>query len=428
MSLISDEFAVYLPAVNSHYASYLAKPAPENRPLPSGFTLDDLKFWEKSSKLWHHPHFLHSVGSYAVGSIPDNAVTRRGRTDGVLFGDSGGYQIGKGSLQGLPPALKAGASADDAVTAWRNAYEVRAWIINWLETNTNYAMTIDMPLWATNEFGKDSPFHKCTHQQLIDLTVENLMLIDKMRQDRTKWLNVIQGGTTPDFMRWWNAVKWFPSSGYALSSGIGKTSGLGAFLEVLLLMRDDNAFDAGHDWIHVLGISTAPWAIMFTAMQMGLRATANSSLRISYDSASPFHDSDIYEKYELLPALGTNAGSWAVTSKSAPQSRLYVGSQDPLPFSSPVADKLTLGDLNVADGMFKNRQFDPISTLYLSNHNVWTYLQAFQNANMAAFFEYNRPIPPLFSECLDVINGAFISEAWNEYITSHRMLLSSFAG
>ena len=99
--MMSDEYAVYLPAVNSTYANCITKPIPLNRPFPNTIQLTDLEFWNKNSKLFYHPHYLHSVGQYSVGKAPDNAVTRRGKTDGVLIGDSGGFQIGKGRLKGI---------------------------------------------------------------------------------------------------------------------------------------------------------------------------------------------------------------------------------------------------------------------------------------------------------------------------------------
>ena len=61
MSFISDEYAIYLPAVNAQYAETIVKPIPDNRPFPDALTLDDLVFWQANNKFWHHPHFLHSI-------------------------------------------------------------------------------------------------------------------------------------------------------------------------------------------------------------------------------------------------------------------------------------------------------------------------------------------------------------------------------
>lgn len=427
MTMMSDEFAVYLPAVNDTYANGIIGEISSDRQFPASFTLRDLEFWKKGSQLWHHPHFLNSAGNYKVGQTPDNAVTRRGWTDGVLFGDSGGYQIGKGKLQGIK-GLEPGMSAEAACATWRDAYAARVWLLNWLETYTNYAMTIDMPLWAAAQSGVDSPFHNCTPQQLIDLTVENLRFIDSHRLGRAKWLNVIQGVDMPAITQWWNAVKWFPCSGYAISSAAGRISGLGVVLEALLRMRDDGAFANGQDWIHFLGVSTVPWSIMLTAIQRAMQAQINPNLRLSYDSSSPFQLGTKYERFVIQPVLGSEAADWKIRDEVMPQSRLHVGSNDPLPFSSPIADKLTLGDLNVRDGIFTERQFDTTSLLFLSNHNVWTYLNTFEAANNAAFRDLQRPIPALYKECIDAVAESFVIEDWKTFLRLQNELLRSFKG
>ncbi len=427
MHMIDDTYAVYLPAVNTLYANTLAKPLPDNRPFPADLTLDDLIFWKKGNKLWHHPHFLHSVGSYKVGAVPNNAVTRRGRTDGILVGDSGGFQIGKGTLNGLN-TLQAGMTGDDACAAWREAYDVRLWILNWLETHTNMAMTIDMPLWAKYE--PASPFHHCTTEQLIQLTVENLQFIDSHRQNRTQWLNVIQGSNITVIKQWWDAVKWFKGGGFALSSSAGKMSGLGAVLEPLLLMRDEQAFDEGRSWIHMLGVSTAPWAVMFTALQRALRTTANSQLRISYDSSSPFQDAGIREMLIDIPKFGADAKYWANARLPFKQSRRHVGSSEALPVSSPIADQLVLGHLNVRDdqGIYTARQVDSVSLALVTNHNVWAYLQTFKLANDLVFESNRSQVPAVYKELVDFIQHVFAIENWAGALAKEQNLISSFKG
>ena len=77
MSILSNDYAVYLPAVNGNYARTLTT-IPDGRSLPKGLTLDDLAFWKVGSTLWHHPQFLHSIGQYSVGADPSNAITWRG--------------------------------------------------------------------------------------------------------------------------------------------------------------------------------------------------------------------------------------------------------------------------------------------------------------------------------------------------------------
>jgi len=429
--MISDEYAVYLPAVNLQYATIITKPLPATRPFPNTLTLDDLMFWRSKNKLFYQPHYLHSVGQYKVGSkVADNAVMRRGKTDGILFGDSGGYQIGNGSLDGIK-TLKGVMEADDACLAWREAYDVRNWILGWLETYTNYAMTIDMPLWARDPAKSNTPFHKCSPEQLIQLTVENLQFIDSHRQHQTKWLNVLQGTDMTAIKQWWDAVKWFKGSGYALSSLMGRKLGLGGLLEPLLMMRDEKAFDKGKDWIHILGVSTATWAIMFTAIQKALKENANSNIRLSYDSSSPFKDAGIMEKYEILPTFGNKVENWVIQKKQFPHSGDYLDSIEPWPCRSPIADKMTLGHMNVRDehGMFTPLQFDTLSLSLLANHNIWTYFETFRQANELVFASQNRnDVPDTLKSCVDVIEYIFTVENWKGELIKHATLLEQFKG
>lgn len=424
--MISNDYAVYLPAVNTNYARSLTT-LPDGRSLPSGLTLDDFAFWKKGSKLWNHEHFLHSVGQYSVGANPNNAITWRGSHEGCLFGDSAGFQIGNGSLSGLQGLTK-GMTGDAACAAWRQNPEVREWIMGYLETYTNYAMTIDMPLWAATSVGKDSPFHNCTQEQLTQLTVENLEYIDARRQGRTKWLNVIQGLDAEGMIKWWNAVKWFDCAGYAFSVESAKTTGLRGVLEPLLVMRDEGAFEKGHDWLHMLGSSKVSWAVMYTAIQRGIRASANPKLRVSFDSSSPFQQACIVEMHTIPPSFGLTPKGWGFTKTSVPQSHLHVGSSAPLPFSSPVADRLTLGDLNVNVDQFAPNHFDQLSHLYLMNHNIWVYLTAFQEANDLAFSSDRGQVPPKFALCADAIEEAFVVNDWRKFLQEEQGLLDSFKG
>lgn len=426
MSIISDEYAVYLPAVNEVFAKNLTRSVPGTRPFPDNVKLSDLAFWDKANPFWHHPHFLHSIGQYAVGTTPDNAITRRGRTDGILFGDSGGYQIGIGSLKGLN-TLKAGMAADDACAAWRDAYEARRWILGWLETYTNYAMTIDMPLWTILPHASNSPFHLCSHDQLTQLTVENLQFIDSHRQNRTKWLNVLQGGTREDAKKWWDAVKWFPCSGYAMAGRAARSGDLATVLGRFLFMCDDNAFENEHSWIHILGVSTNRMAVMFTAIQKALRINANPDIRISFDSAAPFQQAGVLEEYVISPEFGSDPKNWKFKTEKCPQSRLDVGSNKPLPFSSPLADTLALGHLSVRDGMYDKNQFDAITHSLLAHHNVWVYLDSIQRANDSMFASNRNNVPAVYKECVDVIDTVFGLENWDSELSKHDALFAQFA-
>jgi|LauGreDrversion4_2_1035121.scaffolds.fasta_scaffold188344_2 hypothetical protein len=426
MNLLNKDYAIYLPAVNNTFAAATVKPLPANRPFPQDLELSDLIFWNRDNKLWHYSHILHSVGLYKVGKNIDNTITRAGKTDCFLLGDSGGFQIGSGTLKGYKH-LFANMNANTAVAAWQEAYAVKKWIVDLLELHADYAMTIDIPLWATLEQWKASSFHKCSIQQLIELTVENLHFIDVRRQNRTKWLNVIQGLDEQTTLAWWNAVKWFNCSGYALAGAAGIAGGIANLLRTVLTMRDDGAFEDGHDWIHVLGVSTSKWTILLSAIQRGLRNTANPKLQISYDSATPFSNTGERDVIALLPKYSSSPKDWVIRFIEAPQSAKLTGSNEPFPYLSPIGSKLTLGDLNVRGGDWEERSFDTVSTLILCNHNCWVFLEAFRQANELAFATNRSSVPAQWSNCIDFIENIFSQTDWRSELARETIMLDEIA-
>ena len=419
--LYSDDYAIYLPAVNDSYADECRKELAPDRPFPSGLTLRDLVFWQPNG-LWHYPYLLHSVGLYPIGALPDNAVTQRDRSVCTLVGDSGGFQIGKGKLKGRQALRSGPMPARDAEQAWHLESAAREHIVGWLDTYSDYAMTIDMPLWAMSRDGKDSPFHNCTAPQLIDMTVQNLRFIDQVATGRAKWLNVVQGDAEGlHAVAWWNAVKWFRRGGWALAGSVGAKGGIVNMLRMVLLMRDEGAFAEGQDWLHVLGVSTPKWAVLLTAIQCALRGI-NPSLRVSYDSSSPFLAAARYEDIAISPDYTSDIRTWKIAVDSAPQSRLHTDLSKPRPFpysQSPIGTRLFLHHLSVRDGLWEPRQFDSVSLALLTNHNVWVYLDAMARANDLVMAGDQRLVPPLLLKAVALIDQAFLARDWQSFVQQH---------
>ena len=424
-----DAYAVYLPAVNDTYAAETSKELADDRPFPSGLTLSDLVFWEPN-ELWYYPYLLHSIGLYSVGSLPNNTVTQRNRLSNTLVGDSGGYQIGKGSMKGLSKIRAKPMPAQAAVDAWQQESRARELITGWLDTYADYAMTLDMPLWAASPDGASSPFHNCTTAQLIDMTVQNLRFIGRRADGQAKWLNVVQGGETEaDIALWWDAVKSFRRGGWALAGSAGAKGGIANMLRTLLMMRDDGAFDPGQDWVHVLGISTPKWAVLLSAVQQALRQY-NPSLRVSFDSSSPFQTGGRYEDVALTPAFTTDEGTWSIGTELAPQSRLHADQDLATPFAhdqSPIGRRLLLHHLSVRGGVWDQRNFDSISNTLLTNHNVWVYLDAMKQANDIAAARDTARVPARYLQCLAFIEDVFRRDDWSTAIAGNQTLLDAVA-
>lgn len=419
--------AIYLPAVNTTYPKIITQQLAAGRSLPTGLKLDDLAFWTGSSELWNHKFLLHSVGGYEIGSDPRGPLFSRAKGSFVMVGDSGGFQIGKGTMQGLK-GLHTSMTGNQAVAAWNANYDAKIWLIGWLEKYCDYAMTIDMPLWAMLPRGNNSPFHNCNESQLLGMTLDNLRLIERERTGNTKWLNVIQGTSPDNARRWWDAVKWFKYGGWALAGSVGWRGGIGGILQTILLMRDEQAFDPGQDWIHFLGVSQPIWDVLLTAIQRELRKT-NPQIQLSCDSATPFQAAGVRDEYMLAPKFGKDKKCWSYTYATLPALRRHADANQPTPFSqpSPLGQMLALHHFVVNDADFAGRRIDSLSNALLTNHNIWVILDAGRRANQFAFGGGRDKLPNDLAEILELIEEVFSAENWQAVLEKNQSLLNSVA-
>lgn len=421
------DYAIYLPATNPQYAGVSEMSVRPSRPMPSGFDLEDLAFWSGTSKLWNHKFLLHSIGAYSVGTDTKGPLFRKKKGEFTFVGDSGGFQIGKGSLNGLTN-LHAGMSGDAAYAGWNDNYDTKMWVINWLEQYSDFAMTLDMPLWARHPNNVKSPFHFCSDEQLLAMTLENLELIELERRGRTTWLNVIQGTTPENTLTWWNAVKRYRLGGWALAGSAGWRGGLYNMLKIMLTMNQEGAFDDGTKWLHVLGVSQAKWDICLTAMQMQLRQK-NKLIQISCDSATPFTCACALDQYAISPLLGKRTEDWALSFEtlSAVKSHADPANARPSGLSSPIGQLLQLHHLVVDGSDFAGRRVDELTNMMVSNHNAWVILDAGRRANRMAFAGNRQELPDDYIVVLDVIEQAFATKNWQVVLDKYKAVLDRVA-
>ena len=261
------------------------------------------------------------------------------------------------------------------------------------------------------------------------MTLENLRLIERERQGRTKWLNVIQGTNAKDMLTWWNAVKWFKDGGWSLAGAAGWRGGLHNVLSIVLRMRDEGAFEPGRDWVHMLGVSQPKWDIFLTAIQRQLRHS-NPNIQISCDSASPFESGGARDQYALPPALGKRVADWGVgyETLTAVRSDADRTKTTPTPLLSPLGRALTMRDLVVDDSLMSGRRIDKFTNAFLMNHNAWIYLDAGRRANDAAFnSSTSDDIPSEFTAVLEIIETAFTTSNWASVLDTSKEFLVEIA-
>jgi len=265
---------------------------------------------------------------------------------------------------------------------------------------------------------------------LIELSLENLDYIKHKSNGSTKWLNVLQGTNPKDSKQWWDAVKSYKMGGWALAGSVGWRGGLDSVLNYVMLMRDDNAFEQGQDWVHVLGVSQPTWAVMLTALQRGIRKHCdNPNLRVSYDSASPFQAGGQRQQVVRYPKFTKDSASWAMTAHEAPVNPLYAGDGGAdfrFPYPSPLGDLLTLNQLNVRGGEFNSKTLDTIGTHILTNHNLWVYVRSFLEANELAFMhasEADKAVPQKLMDVCAFIEDILGEERWVAKLKKEKLLL-----
>jgi hypothetical protein len=437
-----DNFAIYLPAIQHGFAKDVySNKAIKNRAFPSNLKLTDLDFINPRSKLWYYGYGLYSAGQFTDLRNIGCSVTNRDEKVTIL-GDSGGFQIGKGSFKALSHLYKCKTGAE-VCEGWRYADDVRHFIVKWLELHSNYAMTIDMPLWAKLPQNAHTPFHKCTTDELIKLSVENLKFIKDNKQGKTKWLSVVQGTNAKDSIKWWKAIKDIKFDGWAMAGSVGwrgikedKKNGIDGkmgiltLLEMLLIMRDDGAFEAGRDWIHMLGVSQPVWAVLFTAMQRGIRKNCNPNMRISYDSASPFQLGGKYQRVARYPKFGRRMDTWTISAHVGPINSDYINhSPSPqFPFDSPISNHFNLSHINVSPKNDSKVFFDTVSGHILTNHNAYVYVRSLLEANELIAMrpsEADAAVPKPLIDSYYLIEELFSETNWKKVLKRETPLLES---
>jgi hypothetical protein len=323
------------------------------------------------------------------------------------FIDSGGYQILTGKLR---------YTEELHFEMLRYAQQFEAGCI------------LDAPTSAIGKHGFET-FEDCLTftRQNGEYTVRN------RTPGATRFLNVIQGRSRDETVTWLNAVKSLNDprryGGRALEgwafAGATRTH-FSIVLELLVAIRDVGLLrdDAR---IHFLGLGQPELALILTAIQDALRATSGEAIAVSFDNATPFILAGKFKRALGAPTL-TRRGL-SVPTHDMPYGLAYVGSDLPWPCSSPFADKLTLGDLNVR-GVGARSHWDALSHVMLAAHNVWALSSAIAETNRR--FRLARGdalgwLPSKLLELASIVREILRSEEPMKLISRHRALLDSLS-
>ena len=344
---LQKDYAVYLPAISSFYSTYIAKQRlekfiPDDR-VPAGFDrgIEGMNFLNPEQGYFTYKYGLYSAGHAQLdlkkSMVQESMIQQRDRSNTMILGDSGGYQIGKGVLQFDWKDFE-GPKAD----------AVRRSILEWLEQTADWSMMLDVPTWACDHIHSPKTGLK-TFEDCLDKTRYNNDFFLMNRSGQTKWLNVLQGGNWDTAEKWYQGVKEFsdPNGKYAGREAEGWAFGganmckMDITLKRLMTLREDGLLK-GKNWIHFLGTAQLDWSCYLTLIQRQIRKHINEEITISFDCASPFIATAhglVYTNSQHTPKR------WSVIMDKAPDNKALAESDIPFPWESEIGRRLTLGDI-----------------------------------------------------------------------------------
>jgi hypothetical protein len=435
-----NDYAIFLPAISGFYATFIGKQRNENyvdpARFPQGITdMEQLNWLNDQKALFPYKWSLYSGGHANLDLTKQDwseDMVRNRDPNTLILGDSGGFQIAKGLWEG---DWKANSGCPKA-EAKRKA------VLTWLDTISNYCMTLDIPTWVIHDENASAKCQITTLNEAVEATKYNNEYFMKHRKGvkngGTRILNVLQGDNHKNAENWYQTMKEYcdPSKypdthfdGWAM--GGQNMCDVHLILKRLVALRYDNLLQEGvHDWMHFLGTSKLEWAVLLTVIQRAIRKYVNPSFTISFDCASPFlatangqvyfenvfKDNDKWS-YRMAPsaddkkyALDTRKWSDGVVADG-----IYPRWED-----SPISDMLKMkdicyykpGDLN-KNGKEGKTSWDSFSYALLMGHNVWMHLNAVQEANRRfdtgtrpAMMTYSAPGQDKFEDIVEAIFAA----------------------
>lgn len=266
-----------------------------------------------------------------------------GLEDSLVFGDSGGYQICKGTIK------------------WD--LKVREKIFNWLENNSDIAMNLDIP----PRFVYEGRIQEC-----LEISKDNFKYFNEKQSGRTDFLNVLQGNNLKSYQAWYNEMKGFDFKGWAIGSS---ASSVHRFFAALTVLSKNKEFTKdAYKYIHILGTSKISSFIMLHQLQKSLE-DVNNKLQVTTDSSTPNRSTAfgfLYVGYDL----------YKMSFNSIHLKReLFKGVTEPVPvFSSTSFNKIL-----EKQGMTLNEVCDFTTDGYLTmvHHNLHLFLRAIDDINHA---------------------------------------------
>lgn len=402
-----SDYATFLPAISSFFSGYIGRQRYTNHidpvRIPSRFEngVEGINFLNSKEGYFHYKWALYSAG-HAVLDVnkhepKEDMVRNRDRQNTILVGDSGGFQIGKGVWEG----------------DWKNpqcpkSAKQRKLVLDWMDKYMDWGMILDIPAWVCRSPAGRKATGITTYSEAVEGTRINNDYFMANRTGECKFLNVLQGENHKEADDWYQQMKdycdpnIYPNTHFnGWSMGGQNMCDIHLALKRLIALKFDGLLESGiHDWMHFLGTSKLEWACLLTDIQRAVRAHHNPTFTISFDCASPFlatANGQIYTNtdtndrskwtYRMQPSVDDKRyATDARTFRDAVlQDKIFKDFTE-----SPISARLDVkdvciykpGDLNKI-GKEGKTSWDSFSYALQMSHNVWSHIEAVQQANRA---------------------------------------------
>ena len=400
-----SKYAVFLPALSGFYSTYVGKQQAgeyvgKDR-IPQDFEhgVEGLNYLNADQGYFTYKWSLYSAGHANLDLNKDDPkesmIRNRDRKNTLLVGDSGGFQIAKGVWEGN------WADPKDSLSAKR-----RTAVLKWLDGVADYGMTLDVPTWVTHDKAVGEKVGIKTIADCLNTTLYNNEYFVRNRNGGAKILNVLQGSNFGEADQWYGLMKKFcdpkqyPNDHFnGWGMGGNNMSEIHLILRRLVILRYDGLLEKGiHDWMHFLGVAKLEWGCMLTDIQQAIRKHHNENWTASMDAASAFlatANGMVYHENSY-----PDRGNWTYRMSPGADDKKYANDnrgwgdamvQDGIFKSfieSPISQRLKVsdvcwyapGDLNKI-GKEGRTSWDSFSYALQMGHNVWTHIEAVQEAN-----------------------------------------------
>jgi len=376
LTAAQNDYAHFLPALSGFYATYVGKQrypdpvkgpyVPDNR-IPSNFqnNVESLNYLNAKEGAFTYKWTLYSAGHADLDvnkHVPkEDMIRNRDRENTWLLGDSGGFQIGKGVWEGdwKDPNCPKAQKKRDGVLRWMDAY-------------MDYGMILDIPAWVARSPAGAKATGISTYDEAVAATRINNDYWMKHRTGACKFLNVLQGENHADADDWYEQMKdycdpvKYPDNHFnGWSMGGQNMCDVHLLLKRIVALHYDGLLQSGvHDVMHFLGTSKLEWACLLTDVQRAVRKYYNPTFMVTFDCASPFlatANGQVYTSNET-----PDRGKW--TYRMLP-------SVDELKYAT---DTRTFKDATTQDGIFKVFEDSPLTDGLLVS-DICTYKKGDRN-------------------------------------------------